>query len=295
MEGEGAAYLGRAELDGRSAGRTAGLRLAGLYVRGSLEGLRGPTVAVVGTRAPSDAGRRLAHRLAVRLGEGGICVVSGLALGIDAAAHRGAVAAGARTIGVLGGGHDCFYPRANRGLAGAIVAQGGAVVSPFEPHRPALPAQFLQRNAIIAALADAVVVVEAAARSGSLNTAAWAVDAGKPVMAFPGDVDRPKIAGCLALIRDGALLVRDADDVLAALPSHHAATDSGAPRRAYGPKNELEGRVLHALGENERDADELLCAIGAEPGRILAALADLELAGAIERRGGTAYALAKGA
>ncbi|HXF34623.1 MAG TPA: DNA-processing protein DprA [Candidatus Acidoferrales bacterium] len=293
MEGEGPAYWGAAELAERSAGRTRGLRLGGLYVRGSLEGLSGPTVAVVGTRAPSEAGRRLANRLARRLGEAGVCVVSGLALGIDAAAHHGAVAAGARTIGVLGGGHGCFYPRANRGLADAIVAQGGAVVSPFEPQRPALPAQFLQRNAIIAALADAIVVVEAAARSGSLNTAAWAVDAGKTVMAFPGDVDRPKVAGCLALIRDGALLVRDADDVLAALPLD-VAPAAVAPR-AREPRTELERRVLDALVQHERSADELLSATGAQPGAILAALADLELTGAIERRGGTAYALAKGA
>ncbi len=217
----------------------------------------------------------------------------GLALGIDSAAHRGALAAGTPTIGVLGGGHACFYPSANRGLADRIVAGGGAVISPFAPRHPARPAQFLQRNAVIAALADAVVVVEAAARSGSLNTAAWAADAGKPVMAFPGDVDRAKVAGCLALIRDGALLVRDTEDVVAALPSFATMPAASESRHAYEPKSVLERRLLLVLREAERDVDALLAGIDDDPGCILGALADLELAGAIERRGGRSYALAK--
>jgi DNA processing protein len=170
-----------------------------------------------------------------------------------------------------------------------MVAGAGAVVSPYPPDHPALPAQFLQRNAVIAALADAVVVVEAAARSGSLNTATWAADASKPVMAFPGDVDRAKVAGCLALIRDGALLVRDANDVLAALPSYVA--EAPAPGRTrYEPANDLQRRLLRALYERELDVDALLAAVGDEPGRVIATLADLELAGAVECRGGRCYA-----
>ena len=119
--------------------------------------------------------------------------MSGLALGIDAAAHEGALDAGAPTIGVLGGGHRCFFPGRNRSLAQRIVAGGGAVVSPFEPDHPAFPSQFLARNAIVAALTDAVVVVEAARRSGSLNTAGWANDLGLPVFAFPATSIDPRL------------------------------------------------------------------------------------------------------
>lgn len=284
-------YLAAGELDRVSAGRSGGLRLAGIYVRGDLRGLAGPTVGVVGTRAPSDAGRSLARRLGEDLGQAGVCVISGLALGIDAAAHRGALAAGAPTVGVLGGGHARFYPPANRELADYMVAAGGAVVSPYAPGHPALPPQFLQRNALIAALADAVVVVEAAARSGSLNTAAWAADAGKPVMAFPGDVERPKVAGCLALIRDGALLVRNAEDVLAGLPLGIAPVALAQRTAAYEGRTELERALLLMLREAERDIDTLSALTGAGPGPVLAAITDLELAGAVTRRDGRRFAI----
>jgi DNA processing protein len=211
-------WVSRAELDGLCGERLGDAALAGLWVAGTLDGLRAPCVALVGARAPSDAGRRRARSLAEELAHRGVCVVSGLALGIDGAAHEGALAAGAPTIGVLGGGHDHFFPPRHRELAARITLSGGAVVSPYAPEVVAQPWQFLARNGVIAALADAVVVVEAAARSGALNTAGHAADRSIPVLAFPGDVDRPKAAGCNALIRDGATLVRDADDVLAALP-----------------------------------------------------------------------------
>ena len=143
------------------------------------------------------------------LGRAGCCIISGLALGIDAAAHEGALSANAPTVGVLGGGHRHFFPPRNAGLAGRMLAGGGAVLSPFPPDQAAYPGQFLARNGVVAALADAVLVVEAPARSGALNTASWA--AGRvPVLAVPGDVDRKHVAGCLALIRDGATLARSA-------------------------------------------------------------------------------------
>src|SRR5579871_4669751 len=160
-------------LEREAFGRLRDLRLRGLWVAGSLDGLAAPTVAVVGTRAASEDGRRRARRLAAELGRAGVCVVSGLALGIDAAAHEGALAAGAPTIGVLGGGHACFFPLRNAELGRRMIAAGGAVVSPYPPEHPTLPHQFLERNGIVAALADGVVVVEAAARSGALNTASW--------------------------------------------------------------------------------------------------------------------------
>ncbi len=257
-----------------------------LWVCGSLEGLAGPVVAVVGTRAPSGGGRRLAFETARRLGEAGVCVVSGLALGIDAAAHEGALAAGAPTIGVLGGGHRRFFPKSNLVLAERMAGHGGAVVSPYAPERDAFPPHFLQRNAIVAALSDGVVVVEAAARSGALNTASHAADLGIPVMAFPGDVDRPKVAGCLALLRDGATLVRDASDILEALGLQAARTT--APRAALGVE---ERAIVAALSDGELDFETLLSRTRCRPPALASRLVELEMRGVIESRTGDRYAL----
>jgi DNA processing protein len=266
--------------------------LDGLYVEGSLEGLAAPSVALVGSRAPSEGGRRLARSTARVLAEAGICVISGLAHGIDAAAHEGAVEAGAPTIGVLGGGHRHFYPPRNRPLADAMVARGGAVVSPFGPEEASHPWQFLQRNGIIAALADAVVVVEAAARSGSLNTAGWAADLGVPVFAFPGDVERPKVAGCLALIRDGAMLVRDAGDILEGIGLRAPAprASSTEQRVACTP---FEGEVLARLAHGEASLDELLARLHASAAQLATTLVHLEMRGTVERRDGNRFALVR--
>ncbi|MBV8073973.1 MAG: DNA-processing protein DprA [Candidatus Eremiobacteraeota bacterium] len=268
-------------------GRTALARP--LWLCGALDGLAAPAVAIVGTRAPSGAGRRLAFECARDLAEAGCCIVSGLALGIDAAAHEGALAGGGMTIGVLGGGHRRFFPRANRGLAERIVRSGGGVVSPFAPDHAAFPAQFLQRNAIVAALADGVVVVEAAARSGALNTASHGADLGIPVMAFPGDVDRPKVAGCLALLRDGATLVRDARDVAEALGLACARSrESGPNGEALDPRDRA---VIAALRDGEVAFETLVGLTGAAAGELAARLVALELAGLVESRTGARYAL----
>ena len=288
-------WVARAELDELCGERLRDALLAGLWVAGELDGLRAPCVAVVGTRAPSDQGLRRARRLAEALARSGVCIVSGLALGIDGAAHEGALAAGAPTIGVLGGGHNHFFPPRNRDLGARIVAGAGAVVSPFEPGNHPEPWQFLARNAVIAALADAVVVVEAAARSGALNTAGHAGERGIPVLAFPGDVERPKAAGCNALIRDGATLARDAGDVLAALPLPLAPMPRRARRRVASaqPGDPPEVRlILGALADSARDASSLADTLAAEPRRILAVLTELELAGRITA-GPDGYALVR--
>jgi DNA processing protein len=259
--------------------------LQGLWCCGRLDGLARICVAVVGTRAATAQGRRIAGELAAGLGRAGCCILSGLALGIDAAAHEGALCAGTPTIGVLGGGHHPFYPPRNRALAARMIAAGGAVLSPFPPDRPAHPPQFLARNGVVAALADAVVVVEAPARSGALNTAGWA--AGRiPVLAVPGDVDRPQVQGCLALIRDGALLARHAGDVLEALGLSGRPSE-GAPARE--PRDPLDRRLLQALAE-ESALDDLAAACALPPSAVLARLSLLELEGMIERRAGSRYA-----
>ena len=272
MEAASRRFVPRSELDAICGGRLAGVRLEGLYVAGSLDALAAPTVAIVGTRTPSDAGRRLARRLAADLGAAGICVISGLALGIDGAAHEGSLAARSPTIGVLGGGHEYFFPSRNRELAARMIAAGGAVVSPYAPDVPARPYQFLARNGVVAALADALVVVEAAQRSGALNTASWAADRAIPVMAFPGDVERVKAAGCLALIRDGAVLVRDAADVLAELRIPGGRAEPVA--RPRDPGSTLGRTIVDRLAREPAGIDALLEDARA-PGAVLACIGEL--------------------
>jgi DNA processing protein len=185
---------------------------------------------------------------------------------------------------VLGGGHDRFFPPRNAELGRRMIAGGGAVVSPYAPEHPALPHQFLARNALVAALADAVVVVEAAARSGALNTASWAADLSVPVLAVPGDVARPKVAGCLQLIRDGATLVRHAGDVLEALrlrPAGAADDDDAPPAAGCAPDDPLAGTLLQLLDDAPAAAATLVERSGAPPALALAALGELLAAGAV--------------
>jgi DNA processing protein len=259
----------------------------GLWLLGHLEGLQRPSVAIVGTRAATPYGRRLARTFARQLGAAGCCIVSGLALGIDTAAHEGALEAGAPTVGVLGGGHAQFFPRRNAPLAARMIAAGGAVLSPFPPQQPAEPWRFLARNAIVAALADAVVVIEAPGRSGALNTAGWAAPR-IPVLAVPGDVDRLHVAGCHALIRDGAILARNAADVLEVLHLQ------GTPPQPAIERDGAAGELLRALRRGESDLDDLVDATGVAPAQALAELAMLELEGVVERRGATRFACSSG-
>jgi DNA processing protein len=273
--------------------RARGVRFAGLWVTGTLDALAQPTVAIVGSRAPSDGGRARAKTLAATLAMRGVCVVSGLALGIDAAAHLGAVECGRATIGVLGGGHDHFFPVRNAPLAAAMLAHRGGVLSPYHPKAPARPGQFLQRNAIVAALADVVVVVEAAERSGALNTAHWANEMGIDVLAFPGDVDRPLAAGCNELIRDGAILVRGADDVLEALgrgATQRLAPSESAIRDRYASEPQAIA-ILDALQHDDLPVDTIAYVTGLSTADALATLVRLEVEGAIERRDGTNFGI----
>lgn len=265
-----------------------------LWCEGSLDGLRRPCVAIVGTRAATAYGRAAARRFARTLGEAGCCILSGLALGIDAAAHEGALEAAAPTLGVLGGGHAKFFPRRNRGLAERMLAAGGAVLSPFPPEEASYPGRFLERNGVVAALADAVLVVEAPARSGALNTASWA--AGEiPVLAVPGDVDRPSFAGSHALIRDGAVLARSPQDVLRELRLPAPCEPPVVRAESGAGVDSLQQAILGALRGGERGFDELLADVKADAAGLTAAFAMLEIAGRVESRPGLRYALTRAA
>jgi DNA processing protein len=279
------AYQTREAIAAARAGRGFEAAAPGLWCCGDLTGLGRSCVAIVGTRAATPYGRRLALQIAAELGRAGCCILSGLALGIDAAAHEGALGAGALTIGVLGSGHHRFFPRRNRPLAERILAGGGAVLSPYPPDQPAFRGQFLERNGVVAALADAVLVVEAPSRSGALNTAGWA--AGRiPVLAVPGDVDRRHVQGCLALIRDGATLARDAGDVLEAL-GHMRPAPAAAVRPA---SDATSSALLRAMEAGAAEFDEIVVASGVPASAALASLALLELEGAVESRGAARYA-----
>ena len=188
-----------------------------LYVKGDTKALSMPSVALVGTRRATAYGLDQANRLGHDLSQYGWCVVSGLALGIDAEAHKGALAANGISVGVLGSALDRFYPEQNRELAREIVKRHGAVVSEFPFGREPDQQTFPQRNHVVAALSMGVVAVEAPIKSGTLITTSIAAEIGRTVMAVPGRVDSPRSAGCLDLIRNGATLVRCASDVLEAL------------------------------------------------------------------------------
>lgn len=283
------AFLERKAIAAARGGRDFEAKTSGLWCTGSLEGLRRPCIAIVGTRAATGYGRTQARRFAAELGMAGCCVISGLALGVDAAAHEGALEAGAPTIGVLGGGHRRFFPRRNLALAERIVTAGGAVVSPFAPEHDARPYQFLERNGIVAALADAVLVVEAPARSGALNTAGWA--AGRiPVLAVPGDVDRPHSQGCLALLRDGATLARSPADVLEAAGVHGVQPGLPLLNAERATVDARSAALMRALEGGAMEFDRLVAESGVGVAEAIVALTLLELQGAVESRGSSTYA-----
>lgn len=253
---------------------------ARLWVRGAVGPEDALAVAVVGSRRATAHGLALAERLAGDLAARGVTIVSGLARGIDSAAHRGALEAGGRTIAVLGCGVDVVYPPENRRLA-ARIAERGAVLSQFAPGMPALAHHFPIRNRLLAALALGVVVVEAAEASGSLITAGHAGDLGREVMAMPGPAGAPSSRGAHRLIRDGAALVEGWEDVVAVLPERWRACvgiPAATPRTGAEAFGEAEA-VLARLGAEPASIEELIERTGMPAARVSACLLTLELEG----------------
>lgn len=185
-----------------------------LYIKGTLPGFNKPWVAIVGTRKATPDGILFAKQLAKELSEKGFVIVSGLAMGIDTAAHEGALKGGGKTIAILGNGLDNVYPRQNENLARAILAQGGAILSEYPPETPAYPNQFLERNRIVSGMSIATIVIEAPDRSGSIVTARLAGEQGREVLVFPGPAMHPNYAGSHKLIRDGARLVTSVAEIM---------------------------------------------------------------------------------
>ena len=251
----------------------------------------------MGSRRPTPYGEAVAERLAHDLAGGGAAVVSGLALGVDAAAHRGALSAQGYTVAVVGTGVDLVYPAANGELAASILAGGGAMVSQFPDGTPPARGNFPRRNWTMAALADAVVVVEAAEGSGALITAEAAAGLGREVMAVPGSVFSPLSVGCHQLLRDGAVLVQNARDVLSALGRPIEVLDD--PLRpptgmAAAPARGPDGILRHLSDTLPLSAADVARRLGLPFAEVLARLTALEMEESVRRVGAGYVRLTRG-
>ncbi|MBS1144195.1 MAG: dprA [Proteobacteria bacterium] len=254
-----------------------------LYVRGNPSLLARRGLAMVGSRNATPLGLQTAEQFARALSAKGLCIISGLALGIDAAAHRGALSAGGDTIAVIGTGADRIYPARNKELAQAIV-EHGAVISEFPLGTPAIAANFPRRNRIISGLARGVLVVEAAPESGSLITARLAGEQGREVFAIPGSIHSPVARGCHKLIKQGAKLVETANDILEELGNF----DSPAIQPEIARSDEAHP-LLTALGHDPCTLDDLVDHTGQSADQLLPELLMLELSGKIAPLPGNRY------
>jgi DNA processing protein len=258
-----------------------------LYVRGELAAADDTSVAIVGTRRATPYGRQAAERIAAELAQAGITVVSGLARGVDAVAHRAALEAGGRTIAVLGSGPDVIYPAEHRRLAEQIL-ESGAILSEFPPGAKPDAQNFPARNRIVSGMTLGTLIVEAPARSGALITASFAADQGREVFVLPGSVFAPTAEGTNALLRDGARLVRDGADIL---------EDLGlGGRGAVATQSQMllddnERRLYDALGKEARHIDELAEEAGLSAGAASALMLTMELKGLVRNHGAQYYVL----
>lgn len=251
-----------------------------LYVNGRVQLLNMPTISIVGARNATPGGRDNARAFARYLAQQGLCVASGLAHGIDTAAHEGALAAGSAhagsTVAVMGTGIDVIYPAANLKLARQI-ATAGALVSELPLGTPSVPHQFPRRNRIVAGLAKGVLVVEAAKQSGSLITARLAAELGREVFAIPGSIHSPLSRGCHALIRQGAKLVESGADILDELGQPAALEPAASAQPSLFERHTPEARVLDALGHDPVDIDTLQTRTSMEMPELGSVLLKLEL------------------
>ncbi len=276
-----------------------------LYVKGAWIGDALPkSVAIVGSRLATPYGLTTARRFARELGDFGCTIISGLAKGIDAAAHWGALDAGAMTIGVLGSGHACFYPDENRELADLMIAKGGAVVSEFPMLMSPSKTSFPQRNRIVAAWSACTLVAEAPLRSGSLHTARLAGDEyGRSVFAIPNGIDRATSAGCHQIIRDGAILASSPQDIIDDMGWHSQAPKQmelclqeeapaqKTPKPAAIPLCEEFKNICQAIAQGHDSLDALCCALGVQAFELNSSLMRMQIEGLIKALPGARFEL----
>jgi DNA processing protein len=234
-----------------------------------------PKVAIVGTRAPTQYGIRIARALATQMADAGICVVSGMARGIDSAAHWGSLEAAGKTIGVLGTSVDVPYPSSNRPLYNRL-AEEGLLLSEFADGRPAFKGCFPRRNRIIAGLSKVTIVVEAGLKSGALNTASHALELGRTVAAIPGNIDCPQAAGSNQLLRDGAHLIASIADAMMLIGA------DPKPRASMVKLSDMEEMVYAALGSDGKDIDSIAALTRLPVRECMQAVGSLEVLGLVE-------------
>ena len=270
-----------------------------LYVHGKLSVINDPQLAIIGSRNPTQSGMTSAYDFAKYLGQTGLCITSGLALGIDGSAHQGALAANAPTIAVIATGIDRVYPAKHRSLAHQIV-ENGAIISEFPIGTQPRSGNFPRRNRIISGLAHGTLVVEAALKSGSLITARLASEQGREVFAIPGSIHNPLAKGCHLLIRQGAKLVENAQDILeemsavidlseidqAPTPSNHEESEILVNTKSEDPDHQL---LLDKMGYDPISIDSLVISTEFKPESIAAMLLILELQNQVSSNGGGTY------
>ncbi len=261
-----------------------------LYYIGTIPKKRHPTVAIVGTRKPTTYGKEVTRQLAYELAKRGVVIVSGLALGIDATAHRAALDAGGMTIAVQANGLAEITPRTNRQLAQDIINNNGAIVSEYEPTFPAQKHTFLERNRIVSGLSDALLITEAAARSGTLNTARHALEQGKDVFVVPGNITSPLSTGCNSLIKQGAMVATCTDDILERVAPHLIQPLEAVPLG----DTPMQTKIIELVHTGIRDGDELLKILAISPQEFTSELTMMEISGVIRSLGANQWTLGKG-
>ncbi len=258
-----------------------------LYCIGNLPETRITSVAIVGTRRPTSYGQEVTHKLSYELAKRGIVIVSGLALGVDSIAHNAALEAGGKTIAVLANGLDTIYPATNKQLARKITESGGAIISEYEPDVLAREFQFLERNRIVSGLADAIIVTEAAARSGTLSTVAHALEQNREVFVVPGNITSPMSSGCNVWLKQGAHPVTCVEDILEII-----APDLLQPQTSLALGNNAEEtKIIQILQSGIRDGDEIQNQSELSAADFSQTLTMLEINGIIRALGGNQWTL----
>jgi DNA processing protein len=258
-----------------------------LYYKGSLDSLKSSSVAIVGTRKMTSYGREVTERFSSELANYGVTIISGLARGVDTAAHTACLSVGGKTVAVLGNGLDTIYPLENTGLATEIVKRGGAIISEYPLGYPALPANFAIRNRIVSGLSDAVIVIEGAEKSGTLLTAAHAAEQGKTVFAVPGQITSPLSAAPLLLLKNGAKMATETKDILDELDLQVKVDRQKLEKIA--PESREEAKILEILENEALHLDELVRISGGKTPEISARLTIMEMKGLVKNLGKGMY------
>jgi DNA processing protein len=258
-----------------------------LYYIGKLPEHRIPTVAIVGTRKPTAYGRQVTEQLASELASRGVVVVSGLALGVDAIAHQATLDVGGTTIAILANALPEIRPMTNRAIGERILASGGAIISESDGEKPLGKWSFLERNRLVAGIADAILITEASSHSGTLNTAARALEQGKDVFVVPGNITSPSSAGCNLLLKQGAIPVTEVNDILERIAPDLASSQT---QLALGT-TATEVAIIEALKNGLRDGDEIQRTTGLDVGEMNISLTMLELSGSIRSLGANQWTL----